>query len=162
MKIQFTLNGRQEVLHISSDVPLLQLLTEYSGISSIRPGCDRGRCGNCVVLVNDLPLLSCLVPAFDIRGRQIVTFERFSQTRDFTEIQKGFTQADALPCSFCFASKSMLTHGIISGNTSPQPEEILQAFSLNACTCLEPSRIVQGVQQAGTLRGRRRRHGRRK
>ncbi len=162
MKIDCYLNGKFTEFSVSSDTPLLQLLTEHSRITSLRPECGMGVCGNCVVLLNDQPVLSCLVPAFEIRGQQVTTLERFQKTRDFTDISKAFSQTGSTPCSYCFSSKVLLTHGIISRNVHPDPEDIIQAFSLNACTCLAPSQIVKGVTQAGAFRGRRRRYVRRK
>jgi len=162
MKISFVLNGRQQELNCSSDIPLLQLLIEYTHISSLKPGCSKGSCGNCVVLLDNKPVLSCLVPAFSVRGREITTFEHFQRSRDFSDISRGFTQADSIPCRYCFASKVMLAHGVISRNVNPSIEDILQAFSLNACTCIEPSQLAQGVIQAGAFRGKRRRYARKK
>lgn len=162
MKIAFTLNGKPEELNCSSDVPLLQLLVEYTRITSLRPGCSKGFCGNCVVLLNEKPVLSCLIPAFAVRGEEVTTFERFERTRDYTDINRGFIQADAVPCRYCYASKVMLAHGIISKTVSPSSEDILQSFSLNSCTCIEPSQLVRGVIQAGVFRGRRRKYARKK
>ncbi len=162
MKIDCQLNGKPKEFYVSSDIPLLQLLTEYAHISTLHPDCGKGMCGNCIVLLDDLPVLSCLIPAFEIRGRQITTLERFQKTRDYTDIIKGFERTDSMPCSYCFSSKILLAHGIISRNVSPEPDEILQTYSIHACTCLDVSQIVKAVAQAGTYRGRRRRYARRK
>ncbi len=162
MKIDCILNGKQMEFNVSSDIPLLHLLTDHANISSLNPGCGKGVCGNCVVLLNDQPVLSCLIPAFEVREQEITTFERFRKTRDYTDIKKGFSQTGSIPCSFCFASKVMLAHGIISRNVNPEKDEVIQAYALNSCTCLEPSQIVRGVIQAGSFRGRRRKYGRRK
>ncbi len=162
MNITCTINGKQAVYQVSSDMPLLDLLIDNAHITSLRPGCRKGHCGSCIVLIDDRPALSCLVPVFDIRGRDIITFERFQRTRDSTDIRKGFEQAEAVPCSYCYPSKTLITHGIISRNVNPEPDEILAAFALHACTCLEPDQVVRGVLQAGSYRGRRRKYARSK
>jgi len=162
MKIEFTLNGKTVSYNVSSDMPLSHLLLDYAGITTIKPGCGKGYCGNCIVLMNNTPVMACLVPVFRVRGQEVVTFERFQRTRDFTDIRKGFEEVGAAPCEYCFPTKVLLTHGLISRNVRPEPEDILQAFTLHECSCVEPDILVQGVLKAGMYRGRRRSYAKRK
>lgn len=162
MNIEFSLNGKTVSYSVSSDMPLSHILIDYAGIASIKPGCGKGHCGNCIALMNNNPIMTCLVPAFTVRGQEIVTFERFQRTRDFTDIRKGFADAGAVPCSYCFPSKVLLTHGLITRTVNPNIETIQQTFSLNACSCVEPEVLVQGVLNAGKYRGRRRSYAKRK
>ncbi|MCF7941121.1 MAG: hypothetical protein K9M84_05895 [Spirochaetia bacterium] len=157
MKISCLLNSKPVDFTTYSDKPLNLLLSEESEVTSITPGCSKGRCGNCIVLIDEKPRLSCLVPAFQISGKSIQTFEGFAKSKWFTDIRRAYEKHAMHPCPYCYAAKSLLIHSIISDNTDPSPEEILQAMKINSCTCISEDHLVEIVKTASMFRRRRRR-----
>lgn len=162
MDLTFTLNGKQVSCNLSPDTPLSRALIDEFQISSLKYGCSRGMCGNCVILFNGRPRLSCLIPVFAVSGQEIITYERFQKTRECSTIVRGFTDVHGMPCDYCAPSKMLTAYGILNSNPNPQEAEILESFSFNACTCVEPNKLVQGVLRAGAYQGRRRPNDRRK
>ncbi|MDT8871438.1 2Fe-2S iron-sulfur cluster-binding protein [Komagataeibacter rhaeticus] len=63
------------------DVPptviLLDLLRECLGLTSVTQGCDHGHCGACTVLLDGVPVQSCLVLAISVPDAEVVTAEAF-------------------------------------------------------------------------------------
>ncbi len=139
-----------------SDKPLNLLLSEESDITSITPGCGNGRCGNCIVLIDEQPRLSCLVPAFSITGKNIQTFESFAKTKWFTHIRRAYAKLGLQPCPYCYASKSLIIHAILTENMNPSADDILQAFSINSCACIPENDLVEIVKTASKFRRRKR------
>ncbi len=162
MDLTFTLNGKQVSCNVSADTPLFRTLMDTFNITSIKHGCSRGMCGNCVILFNGKPRLSCLIPVFAAAGQEIITYERFQKTRECTTIVRGFSDVHVMPCEYCAPSKMLIAFGILNSNPEPEKEEILESYSFNACSCVEPNKLVQGVMRAAVYQGRRKSYDRRK
>ncbi len=157
MKINCLLNNKQAFFNTYSDKPLSLLLTEEAAITSLQIGCGTGRCGNCILLIDDKPVLSCLIPAFSVAGKRILTFEGFTKTRFHSEIKRAYKKHQAYPCDQCYAAKTLIIHSIISDNMDPEPEDIIQALQVNTCNCLNYDELTQIVQTAAGFRRRKRR-----
>lgn len=157
MKIPCMLNNRMTVFSTYSDKPLNRIFEEETSITSVNAGCGSGGCGNCVILVDDKPVLSCLLPAFAASGKNLVTFEGFVKSKFYTDIRKAYEKHHIQPCSYCYASKTLIIHGLLTENTDPDPEEILRALSVNNCTCVDRAELIAVVQTAASLRRRKRR-----
>ncbi len=71
--IRLTVNGDPYELDIDPRCTLLEALREELEMRGTSLDCDRGKCGECVVLLDGEPVASCLVLAVDASGREIVT-----------------------------------------------------------------------------------------
>lgn len=151
------LNNRQTEFSTYSDKPLNLLLAEETDITSIEVGCGAGTCGNCIILLDDKPKFSCLLPAFAIQGRNIQTFEGFSRTKWYTDIRKAYELQERSPCPHCFAAKTLIIQSILAETTDPSPETIIETLSINSCTCLSNREMVEIVLQAAKFRRRKKR-----
>lgn len=156
MKITCELNKKPITFSTYSNKPLSLLLMEESPVTSIMQGCQGGYCGNCIVLLNGKPVLSCLVPAFMIRDASILTFEGFSKSKYYRDISRGFADAGVTPCHYCAASKTLIIQALLNETTSPDPREILKALAINECHCIDEKDLVTAVTAAAKYRRRRR------
>jgi aerobic-type carbon monoxide dehydrogenase small subunit (CoxS/CutS family) len=156
MKITCRLNGKEVLFNTFADKPVSELLYEHSEVTSIIPGCRKGTCGNCIILLDNEPVLSCLIPAFRIRDREITTFEGYAKTRFYLDVTRGYEEAGIQPCSYCYHAKSLLIESIIQENISPEPEEIINVLSVNRCSCVDEKDLVKIVETAAKYRRRRR------
>ncbi len=156
MKISCRINGKATVFNTYADKPLLLLLVEDSDITCLNPGCGTGNCGNCIVLLDNHPVLSCMIPAFRIRDKQITTFEGYEKTRFYNDIARGYEEAGATPCSFCYTSKTLLIESVIHENSAPEVDDILDMLSINKCSCIDENDLVKVVEIAVKYRRRRR------
>lgn len=111
MKIPVLLNGEKTVLDVPSGKMLLNVLRER-GLLSAKCGCFDGEgtlkrqfCGACTVLLDGLPVPSCIVPVAIARDSEIITLEYFSQTPSYADIIRGFKIAGVRLCGFCDAGK---------------------------------------------------------
>ena len=75
MKIECTIDGRRLSFSLNSNKPLSLVLQENCDYTSVNAHCRGKNCGLCLVLLDNTPVLSCMVPAFEIHGKTITTFE---------------------------------------------------------------------------------------
>ncbi len=155
MKLDFILNGEDVVCEAEAEDRLSDLLRERFFLLGVRSDCRIGNCGLCLVIFNGRTLPSCLVPAFRVRGAEVVTIEGFSQTDEYQDIREGFQKAGAEPCEFCRGAVFLATSSLLEERSRPSPREILDQLSAITCRCHDPSALIKGVQTAAELRARR-------
>ena len=86
MKIDCTIDGKTLTLSLNSDKPLSLILRENMGNEETVNHCNGMMCGLCTVLVDGKAVLSCMVPAFEIRGKSVITFDSFRRSRVMKDI----------------------------------------------------------------------------
>ena len=74
MTLSLNLNGRKISTEIPEDLSLLDFLRNQK-CYSVKRGCETSNCGLCTVWLDDIPVLSCNVPAARVNGRKVTTLE---------------------------------------------------------------------------------------
>jgi carbon-monoxide dehydrogenase small subunit len=92
MIIPVTINDEQTQIDAEPDAKLLTVLRQR-GLTDTKCGCLEGLCGACTVLLNNLPVPSCLIPVAALRDASIVTLSHFAKTDFYADIQKAFETA---------------------------------------------------------------------
>jgi aerobic carbon-monoxide dehydrogenase small subunit len=155
MTISFILNGEDESAKVRSMDRLSDILRDGFGLLGVRSDCRSGRCGRCLVFLDNRLVPSCIVPAFAARGREIVTIEGYSQTEDYMDIAAGFLDAGVLTCGFCEGPKIMSIAALLERTPRPSPREILEQLSSAPCRCTDTEAIIKAVQAISEKRARR-------
>jgi carbon-monoxide dehydrogenase small subunit len=155
MTLGFILNGEDVVVKAVAERRLVDILRDNFKLLGAREGCLSGICGCCSVIFNNRVVPSCLIPAFRIRGSEIITIEGFSQTDEYQDILEGFSLAGVETCGYCDAGKILAVETLLGQNPRPSREEILESFTGIKCRCSEPDSLVEGVLAAGDIRQRR-------
>ena len=94
--------------------------------------CGSGVCGACTVLLDGVPVVSCLMPAHAAGGKAVTTVEGIG-AGDLHPIQKAFMAHDALQCGFCtpgFIVEATAFHDRwrkANGTAAPSREEIARS-----------------------------------
>ena len=73
--IRLTANGRDYALECAAGLTAAALLRDLLGLTGTKIGCGVGECGACTVLIDDEPLLACLLLAAELDGRTVTTIE---------------------------------------------------------------------------------------
>jgi len=155
MNIGFILNGEDVTVQTHPEQRLSDILRIRFKLLQTKTGCCIGQCGACSVIMNGLVVKSCLIPAFKIQGSEIITFEGFSQTEEYQDIEAGLEEAGAECCGFCITGKIMAAEALLSRNYRPARNEVIAAFQGIKCRCTEPESLVRGIMAAGVRRRRR-------
>lgn len=155
MIIPFVLNGDLVYIDANPGERLVQILRRRFELFAAREGCFSGRCGSCMVLMNDEPVPSCLIPVFQVKNNSVVTLEHFSKTDEYHDIITAFNEVGVTMCGFCNAGKIFITHALLKKNPRPSNDEIRASFSGNMCRCTDIESLIAGVKKAAA---RRRKH----
>jgi carbon-monoxide dehydrogenase small subunit len=155
MTISFILNGEDVSAKVRSGDRLSDILRERFRLLGVHSDCRCGRCGRCLIFLDGALVNSCLIPAFQALGREIVTIEGFSQTDEYRDILEGFKSVELESCGFCDNAKTLATADLLERAPRPTPAAIREALSSAPCRCTDPERLVRAVVAAAELRARR-------
>ena len=108
--ISCTINGKSVTLVVDVRQSLIEVLRE-NGYTSVKEGCGVGECGACTVLVDDVPVDSCLYLAVWVEGRNIRTAEGEAKEGKLSDVQQAYLDKGAVQCGFC-------TPGLIMSSTA--------------------------------------------
>ncbi len=148
MTIDFILNGEDVGVKADALERLSDILRERFDLSSTTSDCRSGICGKCVVFLDGRLVNSCLVPAFKVRGREIVSFEGFKSTDTYAECQRAFAQAGVEFCGFCDHAYAMALGALLDAQVRPSDSAIEETMSSVYCRCATPSTVLRAVRAA--------------
>lgn len=148
IEIRLTVNGREERLAVEANLTLLELLRERLGLTGTKEGCGVGECGACTVLMDGLPVLSCLVLAVEADGHVVETIEGEAADEEPSELQRAFIEEDAIQCGFCTPGMIMAARGLLNRVSNPSEQEIVEAMAGNLCRCTGYEAILAAVRRA--------------
>ncbi len=133
---------------------LADVLRDKLSLTGTKKACDMGVCGSCTVLLDGLPVSSCLTLALDAEGREISTVEGLeSPEGQLHPIQEAFLEKGAVQCGFCTSGMLMTAKAFLEKGPNPSELEIRKALSGNICRCTGYMKIIEAVKEAATRLG---------
>ena len=144
--LDFILNGEACHTEIPEDATLLKVLRDILHLTGTKEGCGEGDCGACTVLVDGRSVNSCLFPAVQAEGCQVMTIEGVAAHPELARIQKAFVDYGAVHCGFCSPGMIMSTVALLQKNPKPTEEEIRRGLSGNICRCTGYQAMVDAIQ----------------
>ena len=144
--LDFILNGEACHTEIPEDATLLKVLRDILHLTGTKEGCGEGDCGACTVLVDGRSVNSCLFPAVQAEGCQVMTIEGVEAHPELARIQKAFVEYGAVQCGFCSPGMIMSTVALLQKNPKPTEEEIRRGLSGNICRCTGYQAMVDAIQ----------------
>lgn len=152
--VVLTVNGAEHALTVAPERTLLDVLREELRATGTRRGCDEGSCGACTVLVDGLPVLSCLSLPVTLRGRAITTIEGVQPPgAELHPVQRALVRHGAVQCGFCMSGVVLAAKALLEHTPSPTVEQVRQALGSNVCRCSGYSRVVEAIASLGTAPG---------
>jgi len=127
---------------------LAKTLRETLGLSGTKVGCNQGACGSCTVLLDGIPILSCMTLTVECDGKQITTIEGLADpaTGELDEIQQTFIDGTAFQCGFCTPGIIMASRALLNRNSLPTETDIKDALSGHFCRCISHYQVVEALQ----------------
>jgi len=144
--VRLKVNGSPLELTLDSSTTLLDLLRDDLRLTGTKYNCEQGECGACTVLVNGVPVVSCITFAFAVDGDAIETIEHIGSAGALDPIQESFIARDAAQCGYCTPGMIMAAKGLFIENAHPTDIEIRAAIEGNYCRCTGYGFIVEALE----------------
>ena len=132
--LSLTINGRPVNAEVEPRTHLADFIRETQNLTGTHLGCEHGVCGACTVLVDGVPVRSCITYAVACSGASVTTIEGLDDDEIGAELRAAFSREHALQCGYC--TPGMLMSAAISSCARTLDEQDIRvAMSGNLCRC---------------------------
>lgn len=161
MKVAFQLNGEDTELEASPGQSLLSSL-RGRGVFGVKHGCETGECGACAVLLDGVPINSCVFLTAQASGHKITTIEGMGgeQMRGWRgseplhALQDAFVETGAIQCGYCTPAMILAASALLADEPAPSEAQVREALTGVLCRCTGYLKPVQAILRASAvLRG---------
>jgi len=152
INVSFEVNSEPVSLQVKPYETLLETLRERLDLIGAKEACGLGSCGACTVIVDGIPLRSCLVLTPEVNGASITTIEGLGKNGNLHPLQESFMEKGAVQCGFCTSGMIMTAKALLDRNKKPTKKEVVKTMSSNICRCTGYKKIVEAVEDAASKR----------
>ncbi len=150
--LRLDLNGSSVSAPVAPGQRLSSFLRENLGARDVKVGCDAGDCGACTVLIDGLPVCSCITPAQQAGGRQIETLSGLYASDPFAaRLAQSFQDHGAAQCGICTPGMMVSAVALLRQTPSPDETQVQDALGGVLCRCTGYRKIIDAVVGAPTL-----------
>lgn len=151
VRVGAIINGKRREFQAEPRMHLADALRDLFGLTGTKVGCEQGICGSCTILVDGVPMRSCLMLAVQAQGCSLETIEGLATGASLTPLQEAFQRHHALQCGFCTAGFIATARSFLRENSSPSREEVREVLSGNICRCTGYENIVDAILDPAVL-----------
>lgn len=144
--VEFTINGRAVTAEIEPRTHLADFVRETQTLTGTHLGCEHGVCGACTVLVDGVPIRSCITYAVACSGSRVTTIEGLDDDEIGKELRAAFTREHALQCGYCTPGMLISGRDLVLRAADADEQAIRLAMSGNLCRCTGYAGIVRAIQ----------------
>ena len=148
MIVNFKLNGEKVTADVPPYTTLTDMLRDELGIQTVKKGCEHGECGACTLLVNGLPMASCIILAPQVEGKHVTTLEGLEHKAMMIDLRQAYIENGAIQCGFCTPGMLISSYALLRDNQNPSPHEVKLAIEGNICRCTGYTKIIEAVLDA--------------
>ena len=148
LPISLTVNGVAREIEVEPHELLLDVVRDRLGLTGAKRSCDVQVCGACTLLVDGRPVSSCTLPAFEARGREVLTIEGLAHNGKLHPLQEAFIEHGGFQCGFCTPGMILTAKTLLDENPAPTEEEIIRFMQGNICRCTGYKKIIESILAA--------------
>jgi aerobic-type carbon monoxide dehydrogenase small subunit (CoxS/CutS family) len=141
-------NGNARTCDAAAGRSLLSVLRDDLALTGTKYGCGEGQCGACTVLVDGVPVRSCLTPCGTVGPQKITTVEGLERDAQLHPLQQALLDVGAFQCAYCASGMVMSGVALLAKNPNPSNAEIIRFMDGNICRCGAYGRIVEAIKLA--------------
>ncbi|MGM0688047.1 MAG: (2Fe-2S)-binding protein [Bacillota bacterium] len=142
--ITLNINGEVRRAAVRPADTLLRVLREKLGLTGAKPGCENGDCGACTVLLDGMPVKSCLLLAVEAVGKKVTTVEGLKNTA----IQQAFIQEGGFQCGYCTSGFLVNAYALLEKHPASPGEADREWLESNLCRCTGYEGISRAIEKA--------------
>jgi carbon-monoxide dehydrogenase small subunit len=151
--VKLTVNGVAYQRAVEPRMLLSDFIRHELGLTGTHVGCEHGVCGACTILLDGVPIRSCLMFAPQANGAALTTVEGLAPAPgELHPLQEAFREAHGLQCGYCTPGILMTMKAFLDEHRDPDEAAIREALSGNLCRCTGYQHIVAAVKLAAGRR----------
>ncbi len=148
--LEFVLDGQPVKREVEARTTLLELLRLDLDKTGTKVVCERGACGACMVLVDEVPRNACMLLAHDVAGAEVTTVAGLAAGDRLSPLQYAFVEHDAMQCGFCtsgmlISATALLDRQQAAGGQKLDREQVSDALAGNLCRCGTYPHVIDAV-----------------
>ena len=147
-KIKLVVNDKEYNIEVDIRETLLEVLRERLHLTGVKRGCSVGECGACTVLVDGIPIDSCIYMAVWANDKKITTVEGLQKNGQLSLVQKAYIEEGAVQCGFCTPGLVLTTTSLVNSGREYTDEEIKREISGHLCRCTGYQKIFNATKKA--------------
>ena len=147
--LMLNVNGQIRPVDVLPNETLAMTLRYKLGLTGTKLGCDRGECGACTVLIDDVNHYSCSTLTHAVRNAKITTIEGLEGPNgELHPVQQAMIDELGPQCGFCTPGQIMSAVALLKANPKPTRDEARHAMSGNLCRCGAYDNYLNAVMRA--------------
>ena len=143
-------NGAAHECDAAAERTLLSVLRDDLALTGSKYGCGEGQCGACTVLIDGVPVRSCLTPCGTVGPQKITTVEGLERNGRLHPLQQALLEVGAFQCAYCASGMIMSGVALLAKNANPSDAEIIRFMDGNLCRCGGYGRIIEAIKLAAS------------
>jgi len=151
-RLSVTINGERIEADVEPRTSLADFLRGARGLTGTHLGCEHGVCGACTIMIDGMPMRSCIAYAVQIDGCDVRTIEGFDADDVMERLRTEFSRRHALQCGFCTPGMLITARDIVTRLGDPGEERVREELAGNLCRCTGYAGIVQAIREVGAAR----------
>ena len=146
--ITLQVNGTRRQVDVGPETPLLWVLRDTLGITSVKYTCGIAECGICTVLIDGAAVRSCSIPVEDVGASEVTTVEGLP---DDHPVKVAWIENQVPQCGYCQPGIMLQTVDFLSRQPEPTDEQIDAAMNDVICRCGSHPRMKKAIKQAAEI-----------
>ncbi|MDX2144398.1 MAG: (2Fe-2S)-binding protein [Rhodospirillaceae bacterium] len=147
--VTLKVNGKDRPVDVLPNETLAMTLRYKLGLTGTKLGCDRGECGACSVLIDDVAHNSCSMLTHSVRGRAVTTIEGLEGPNgELHPVQQAMIEELGPQCGFCTPGQCISAVGLLKANPKPTRDQAREAMAGNLCRCGAYDHYLNAVMRA--------------
>ena len=147
INVRFRVNGEEVIYNIAPHTNLLRALRN-NYVYDVKCGCEEGDCGTCTVLLDGVPVKSCVTLAAACEGHEVWTNKGLGYNDRITaRLQRAFVERGSVQCGFCTPGMIVCGVGYLKSGGKADRKAIRRAISGNLCRCTGYVKIVDAIYE---------------
>jgi len=147
-RIALKVNGRPVQIEIDIRESLLDVLRDRLQFTGVKQGCSVGECGACTVLIDGVPVNSCIYLAAWAHGKSVTTIEGIALDGHLSPVQEAFVEEGAIQCGFCTPGLVLSTTAMVESGKRFTHDEVRRELSGHLCRCTGYQKIIDAAERA--------------
>ena len=143
--ITLLVNGNSIQKAVSDRTHLGDFLRDTVQLTGTHLGCEHGVCGACTVLLDGMPIRSCITYAVACEGRTITTIEGYAADPVMSRLRTAFSAHHALQCGYCTPGMLATARDIVLRLPEADENRVRIELAGNLCRCTGYMGIVSAI-----------------